>query len=213
MAPTSVHTLVIADDHVLTRDGLRGLVASMGGFDIVGEAENGLEAISIIKQTQPDLAILDLKMPYTNGAEAYLEIRRWSPRTKVVILTGLSSPALFRELRDSGIDGLFLKTGGVGPLKEALLGILEGSKIIAADIEMLISQADDMPALTRRELQILQGIARGETNAAIAGRLGISRKTVDSHRTSLMAKLDVHSTATLLARAIRDGLIDTGDTG
>ena len=101
MAPTSVHTLVIADDHVLTRDGLRGLVASMGGFDIVGEAENGLEAISIIKQTQPDLAILDLKMPYTNGAEAYLEIRRWSPRTKVVILTGLSSPALFRELRDS----------------------------------------------------------------------------------------------------------------
>ena len=78
---------------------------------------------------------------------------------------------------------------------------------------MLISQADDMPALTRRELQILQGIARGETNAAIAGRLGISRKTVDSHRTSLMAKLDVHSTATLLARAIRDGLIDTGDTG
>lgn len=180
-------------------------------FEVVAEVEDGLAAISAIKRLQPDLAILDLKMPHTNGAEAFLEIRRWSPRTRVVILTGLSSPAMFRQLRDGGIDGLFLKTGHVGQLKDALPAVLAGQKTMSPEVEDLIARSDESHGLTRRELQVLQGIARGETNAVIAERLGISPKTVDSHRTRLMAKLDVHSTATLLARALRDGLIENPD--
>lgn len=199
-------TAVIADDHGLTRDGIRSLLHATGMVDIVGEAGNGLETIAVIRRNRPNLAVIDLKMPHGNGAEIFIEVRRWSPETRVVLLTGLSTPALFRELVAAGIHGLFLKTGDPRQLSEALPKILSGQQILAEEVVSLI-KASDAPSLTRRELQILQGVAGGETNAQIAARLGISPKTVDSHRTSLMAKLDVHSTAQLLNHALTHGLI------
>lgn len=202
------NSVVLADDHGLTRAGIRGLLAEIGGFEIVAEVGNGLEAISAIKRLQPDLAILDIKMPHSNGAEVFVEARRWSPGTRIVILTGISAAAMFRELVEAGVDGLFLKTGAARELAEALPRIMAGTPTIGAAAAALIRDSSASMRLTRRELQVLQAIARGESNPAIAARLGISPKTVDSHRTSLLAKLEVHSTAALVARALREGLLD-----
>ena len=211
MASEHVHSVVIADDHALTRDGIRSLLQSLDGFEIVADVADGLAAISAVKQFKPDLAVLDLKMPHANGVEAFIEVRRWSPGTRVVVVTGLNSAAMFRELIDAGVDGLFLKAGDVSQLKQALPRILSGNPVIADEVAALVAQAAKTASLTRREFQVLQAIAHGKTNADIATQLGISPKTVDSHRTSLMAKLEVHSTASLLKRAMQDGLIDTAD--
>lgn len=201
-------TTVIADDHALMRNGIRSLLGAVHGLDIVAEAETGLEAISAIKRTRPRLAVLDIKMPFSNGAEAFIEIRRWSPDTRVVVLTGINTRGLLRELVDAGVHGLFLKHGDPSEMASAIPAILAGRTVIASNVQDLLRETAGT-SLTRRELQVLQAVAGGDTNAAIAEKLNISPKTVDSHRTRLMAKLDVHSTASLVALAMREGLIDT----
>lgn len=201
-------SVVVADDHALTRAGVRGLLAEAGDFEVVAEVEDGLQAISAIKRLRPDLAVLDIRMPHANGAEVFIEGRRWSPQTRFVVLTGLGTVALFRELIAARVDGLFLKTGAVDGLRHALAQLMAGRQVIDAEVQALLAKADAAPALTRRELQVLQALARGETNQGIGTLLGISPKTVDTHRTNLMAKLDVRSTAALVARAMRDGLLD-----
>jgi DNA-binding NarL/FixJ family response regulator len=147
-------------------------------------------------------------MPHSNGAEVYFEVRRWSPGTRVVVVTGLNTVRLFQELVAAGIDGLFLKTSSSEALRAALPRIAAGQKVIAGEVQAMLHRGDPKAALTPRELQVLQALARGETNQMIGTRLGISPRTVDSHRTSLMAKLDVHATAALVAQAMRDGLLD-----
>lgn len=207
-SPPSARSVVIADDHALTRAGIRGMLTEAGGFEVVAEVEDGLQAVSAIKRLQPALAVLDIRMPHTNGAEVFLEGRRWSPSTRFVVLTGLNAVAMFQELVAAGIDGLFLKTGAVDRLRDSVDRIMKGQRVIAPEVRELLDKAGLDAALTPRELQVLQSLSRGETNSDIARRLGISPKTVDSHRTRLMAKLDVHSTGALVARAMRDGLLD-----
>ena len=199
---------VIADDHALMRDGIRAMLRGIQGVEIVAEATNGLEVISAVKRTRPRLAVIDIKMPYANGAEAFIEVRRWSPGTRVIVLTGLGSRALFRELIDAGVHGLFLKHGDPAELVAAIPAVLNGRSVIAPSVEAML-RTTDSASLTKRELQILQAIAGGDTNGAIAEKLNISPKTVDTHRTNLMAKLNVHSTATLIVCALREGLIET----
>ncbi len=202
-------TAIIADDHAMLRDGIRQILNDIGGIKAVGEASDGLQAISLVRQLKPALLTLDIAMPYAQGIEIYGEVRRWSPDTRIVVVTGMTSIGLMSELVSSGVDGLFMKNSDPKQLRDAVPIVLQGGKVISRDVIERLEHVDGPSVLTTRERQILSLIATGTSNREIAERLGVSFKTVDNHRTNLMRKLNVHSVAELLSYALREGLLDT----
>lgn len=180
------------------------------GCAVVAEAQNGLEAIAALRKWRPDLLLLDVAMPLAGGAEVLVEARRWSPETKVVILTGVSAAGKIRELWGLGVDGLFPKNGATDEMLAAIPAILGGRRVVAETLKS-VAQSDAPSRLTDRERQVLHLIIGGAGNKEIAERLGVSPKTVDRHRTTLMSKLDVHSVAELIAYALRERLIDPAE--
>ncbi|WDI30153.1 response regulator transcription factor [Hyphococcus flavus] len=205
-------TVVIADDHAIVRQGVKSILASLSDFSVVGEAENGVELVALVKRHTPALVFADIAMPYAGGLEAVDEIRRWSPNSRLIILTGLTSRGLAAQAHAASVDGLFLKSDPPEELAQAIPKIISGEPVYSTAIEKILSEAHPSDMLTARELQVLRGISNGETNARIAERLGVSAYTVDKHRTNMMRKLKVHSAAELLALALRDGLLDSAST-
>lgn len=206
-------TAVIADDHEIVRTGLRAALETPGVVDdppitVVAEAADGFETLAAAKQHRPDLLLLDLTMPLSGGAEIFNEIRRWSPDTKVVVFSSVTAPAVLAQLIGAGIDGMFAKGGSNALLYRKLPLILRGGKFIAPECLALIEDAPPQIDLTPREAQTLQMVLRGRTTKEIAEAQGISPRTAEKHRASLMAKLDVHSVAELMARALEDGLLE-----
>lgn len=204
---------MIADDHAIVRSGLKTALETPGlieeaGIEIVAEAANGIEAIAAIRANRPHLLLLDVQMPHAGGSEVLLETRRWSADTKIVVLTGVSSAGKLSELVDIGVDGLFSKATSNDELYAELPKILRGGRHISSAVVEALEQAPQTSPLTDRERQILNLIVAGRSNKEIAPILGISAKTVDHHRTSLMKKLGVRSAAQLIAHALREGLID-----
>ncbi|MEZ5667840.1 MAG: response regulator transcription factor [Alphaproteobacteria bacterium] len=204
---------VVADDHQIVRAGLKGALEAPGvvgttPIRVVDEAGDGLAAIAAVKRHRPDLLLLDVSMPHAGGVEVLLEVRRWSPQTKVVVFTGISAPGLIGDLIDAGVDGLFSKAADNAEMFAKLPLIVNGGRHIAA---YFLARLEDQPSrhkLTDRERQTLNMIIAGRSNKEIAAGLGISIKTVDKHRTSLMQKLEVNSVAQLVALALKEGLID-----
>ena len=190
---------------------IKQIIAELGEMTVVGEAADGLQAISMVRQHKPTLLTLDIAMPFAQGIEIYTEVRRWSPETLVVVFTGLTSVRLLSELVAAGVDGLFMKRGDPERLAESLPLILNGAKVIAPEILEFLETSAPTGELTARERQILSLVASGNSNREIAGRLGVSQKTVDNHRTNLMRKLDVHSMAELLSYALREGYLDPSE--
>lgn len=208
---------VIADDHQIVRDGLKIALQQPGlvehnGVAVVAEAENGFEALAEVKSHKPDVLILDISMPLAGGAEVVADIRRWSPETRIVILTGINAPGLICTLLDAGIDGMFSKGASLDELYKQLPLILRGGKYIAQPFVDTMQRQQQNQSLTDRELQTLNMIIAGKTSREIADIMSVSPKTVDKHRTSLMKKLDTHSVAELIAYALREGLIDPENT-
>ncbi len=206
-------TAILADDHQIVRSGLRMAIESPGvveddGIAVLAEAANGLEAIEQIKIHQPDLLLLDISMPIVSGAEILLDIKRWSPETKIVILTAVTSPGLLAGLVHAGIDGLFSKASNNDALFSMLPLILRGARHIEPAFLDIIRDSAPLEALTPREQQTLNMIVTGKSNKEIAELMGVSPKTAEKHRTSLMQKLKVRSIAELLAKALREGLIE-----
>lgn len=199
---------IIADDHALLRNGMRQMLEDAQLAEIIALAQDGLEAISLVRTHQPDLLLLDIAMPGAQGLEVFNEVRRWSPQTRVIVCTGLTSTGLLKKLITAGVDGLFMKRGDPQSLLDAVPRVLEGEKEVAKDIIALLEDAPQSSDLTPRELQILSLLTNGFSNQNIGERLGVSAKTIDNHRTNLMRKLGVHSQAELLAYALREGLIE-----
>lgn len=205
---------VIVDDHVLSAKGLAAALQATGQFDVVGLAQCGLEGIARTKILQPDLVIFDMLMPDVNGLEAVIEARRWSTETRFVVLTGAATAQQLRGLVDNGVHGIFLKSAVPEAISTGLQEVCAGGQVIDPKVQEILARDDQerdaVAHLTDREIEVLHGIARGLPNTQIAQHLGLSAKTIDSHRTKLMAKLGVHSTAALIVRAVRLGLIDLG---
>ncbi|MEL7199623.1 MAG: response regulator transcription factor [Pseudomonadota bacterium] len=199
---------IIADDHAIVRRSLSEILAEIGTVEVVAEAENGLDTIALVKQHRPDLLLLDAAMPLARGVQVYAEARRWSPDTKVAVVTGFTATGMLADWLAAGVDGLFLKSAEPDEFKQGFIEILAGGKFVAQEVADKLEAEPDREALTDREREVLSLIAAGFQNVAIGEKLFISPKTVEKHRASLMAKLGVNSVSGLLVHALREGLLD-----
>lgn len=204
--------ILLADDHQIVRQGLRALL-EREGFDVAAEASDGLEAVRLARDLQPDVAVLDIAMPLLNGLDAAREVLKGSPRTKAILLTMHAEDHYVLEALRAGVSGYVLKTKAAGDLVRAIREVAGGAIYLSPGVSRAVVQAyrakSDLPPdpLTPRERQVLQLIAEGKRTKEIAALLGVSVKTAESHRTRLMEKLNIHETASLVRYALQRGLI------
>ncbi len=203
-----VYRAIIADDHAIVRRSLAEILARIGDIEIVAEAENGIETIALVKQHTPDLLLLDAAMPLARGVQVYGEARRWSPDTRIIVVTGFTSTSMLADWMAAGVDGLFLKSAQPAEMELGFAQVLAGGKFVAQEVAEKLAAQPDREELTDREREVLALIAAGHQNAAIGDTLCISPKTVEKHRASLMSKLGVNSVSGLLTYALREGLLD-----
>jgi len=201
------YSIIIADDHPFTAEGMEAVITSIPELHVVGKAFNGIDAISLIKREQPDCALLDLSMPGANGLEVFQEAKRWAPNTRFAIITGISAASLFRNLYEAGIDGLFVKNTQPEVITSGVLKICKGERVISKEAMTAIEAAQEDQKLSRREIEVLNALSKGLNNREIGEQLSLSPKTIDSHRTNLLKKMHVNSTAALLVKAIKSGIL------
>lgn len=210
--------ILIVEDHTLLRAGLRALLSQDPDIEIVGESDNGRDAIRSIGNLSPHLVLMDLTMPGTNGIEAIAEIKRRYPEVRVLVLTIHKTDEYIHESLKAGADGYILKDATQDELRIAIRSVLAGKTYLTPDIsEKVISGylgggknggvATAWETLTHRERQVLKLVAEGHPNKYIADYLCLSVKTVEKHRSNLMRKLDLHNASTLTAFAIEKGLV------
>ena len=207
--------VVLCDDHAIVRAGIRALLERESDISIVAEAASGHEAVTLVQKLQPDLLLLDLSMPSGNGLDAIARIRQVAPRCRVLVLSMHSAPEYVRPALRAGAQGYLVKGSGLSDLLRAVRVVLDGGQFLGAELAAIVSPAaslpdapeDDLERLTPREREVLQLVAEGQTNRQIASRLGLSPKTVDSHRTNLMRKLGLHDAQGVTRFAVRRGLI------
>jgi two-component system response regulator NreC len=213
------YRIVIAEDHRILREGLQALLSSHPEFEIVGQAEDGLEAIRCVESLSPDLILMDLSMPRMNGLEAIEDIKKRCPDTRIVVLTVHKTEEYILTTLKAGADGYILKDANHTELALAIKNVLGGKRYLSPGISekviegYLEGKKSRQPAsayemLTQREREILKLIAEGYKNKEVADYLCISLKTVEKHRANLIRKLDLHNAAALTAFAMEKGLIE-----
>jgi DNA-binding NarL/FixJ family response regulator len=207
-------SILLADDHPIFRQGLKSLLEK-DGFTVVGEAADGMEAIKLAEKFRPDVVILDFSMPRLNGLDAAKEIRRASPRSRVILLTVHREEQYVLEAINAGIKGFVLKSEAATALADAIQEVSRGNAYLSPGIarfavDSCVGKCEGgAPAevLSPRELQVVQLIAEGHTTREVAAQLKLTVKTAESYRTALMGKLDIHETANLVRYAVRRGLV------
>ena len=210
--------ILFAEDHAILRDGLRALLEAEHEFMVVGEVDNGRDALYAVSSLSPQLVLMDLSMPNTNGTEAIRNIKRRFPETKIVALTVHKAEEYVRATLKAGADGYVLKDDSRAELMVALRSVLNGKTYLSPNIcDSVVSgylggngpkdQTPSWNTLTHREREVIKLIAEGKRNREIAGYLSVSLKTVEKHRSNLMKKLDLHSASALTAYAIENRLV------
>jgi DNA-binding NarL/FixJ family response regulator len=212
--------ILLADDHDVVRRGLKGLLQEHHGWEICGEALSGREAVDLARQLQPDIAIVDLMMPELNGLETTRQIRKASERTQVLIFTMHHNESLIHDVLDAGARGYLLKTDAERHIVTAVETLLGRQPYFSAQVSETVLEgflrsgrqggADGaaVPRLTPREREVIQLLAEGHRNNKVAQMLGISIKTVETHRTTLMRKVGVKSIVELVRYAVRNNLTE-----
>jgi DNA-binding NarL/FixJ family response regulator len=213
-------TVLLAEDHMIVREGLRALLNLENDIEVVGEAENGRQTVELTRKLSPDVIVMDIAMPLLNGMEATRQILHARPATRVLILSAHSDDAYVERVMTLGAAGYLIKQTAASALAKAVRAVAAGKTFFSPSISRRFSapeaganrNAAPKPrhvALTSRETEVLQLVAEGLANKQIAAELGISIKTVEKHRQSLMDKLNVHDTAGLTRHAIAAGIIES----
>jgi two-component system response regulator NreC len=209
--------VLIADDHGIVRAGLRALIGAESGFELVGEASGGYEAINLVEQTRPDVMVLDLSMPDLDGISVTRKIKPLAPDLKILILTLHEDEALLKEAIKAGAAGYILKHAAETELISAIRTILRGDLFVDPSMVRVLlgepqptsrTQADPKETLTSREEEILKLIVEGYTNRQIGENLSISVRTVEGHRANISDKLGLHSRVELVRYAREHGMIE-----
>ncbi|MBW2368660.1 MAG: response regulator transcription factor [Deltaproteobacteria bacterium] len=215
---TAPYRIVIAEDHTILRQGLRSLLKEHSDLEVVGEAEDGRNAIKCVRSTPTDLVLMDLSMPRMNGFEAIKEIKKQQPNVKIIALTVHNTEEYILMSLQAGADGYVLKDTTHDELLMAIRQVLSGKRFLSPSVSgkiidgYLAGKKGEKPrsileTLTQREREILKLIAEGYKNKEVASYLCISLKTVEKHRANLMKKLDLHNTSALTLFAMEKGLV------
>jgi DNA-binding NarL/FixJ family response regulator len=210
---------LIADDHGLIRRGVRTVLQARRGWKVVGEAANGREAVEKAIKLKPDVAVLDISMPELDGLEVTRQIRESVPNVKVLVLTMHESDQMVRRALDAGASGYLLKSDSTDSLPKAVKAVSENKRFLTPKISDIVldgfinagSKPDEAkpggPRTTPRELEIIRLLAQGKSNKELSAQLGISVRTVETHRSKIMLKLGLHSLAELIHYAMRNQII------
>jgi DNA-binding NarL/FixJ family response regulator len=207
-------TVVLVDDHTVVRQGLRALLAAERGMEVVGEAENGRQAVAVTRDCQPDVVVMDVAMPLLNGFEATKQILKAAPSARVLALSSYSSEEHIVQMLNAGASGYVIKQTAANELLEAIREVHKGKTFLSPSVSEGVRVAMSDPQAianrepTSREMEVLQLIAEGFSNKQIAGELGISIKTVEKHRQQVMNKLNIHDVAGLTRYTIARGLVE-----
>jgi len=210
--------VVVADDHTILREGVRSLLALQSDIEVVGEARDGEEAIELVRGTDVDVVIMDMVMPRMNGLEATREIKRRWPHVKILILSMYDDDEYVQQVIQAGASGYVLKRVATEDLVRAIREVHRGESFLYPPIAAKLiddylrlvrgdAQPDSESVLTPREWEVLRLIAEGNTNQEIAATLGLSKKTVESHRSNIMRKLELRDVTDLVKYAIRKGVV------
>lgn len=214
-------TVLLAEDHMVVREGLRTLLEAEGDIQVIGEAETGRQAVKSAKELRPAVVVMDIAMPLLNGLEATRQIRKAVPGTKVLILSAHSDDAYVEQVIALGAAGYLLKQTSAHVLARAVREVQEGNTFFSPSIARRLHAHHGQPLdpegpvrkqgtrLSSREVEVLQLITEGQANKQVAAELGISVKTVEKHRQRLMEKLNIHDTAGLTRYAIAAGIIES----
>ncbi len=208
--------IMLADDHILMREGIRQLLEFDKTMEVVDEANDGLECLEKLKNTEAEILLLDINMPMKNGLEVLTEIKRSNIQIKVLILTVHNEIEYLLKAIDIGVDGYILKDSGSDELKKAINYIINGENYIQPNLipllnNKLVSMDNDkekIAALTKREVEVLISVANGMPNREIANSLNISERTVKNHITNIFKKIDVADRTQAAVFAIKNDLID-----
>ena len=202
--------IILADDHKMVREGLKSIIEKQPDMKIIAEASNGVSAISLSKQYNPDVVVMDISMPDINGIDATKKIIHVCPKTRVMILSMHADSRFVKEAVNAGALGYVLKDSASEELIFAIRKVYNGEAFLSSKItENMIKNLNNTGTeinLSSRELEVLKFIAEGLATKSIASKLGISAKTVEAHRHQIMEKLQIHSVAELTKYAIREGI-------
>jgi DNA-binding NarL/FixJ family response regulator len=211
--------IVIADDHEMVRQGLRTVLEDVPGWEVCGEATNGREVVELARRLKPDLVILDISMPELDGLEATRQIRRCLPNSEILVLTMHDSEELAHETLAAGAKGFVLKNDAGRVLVQAVKSLAGHQPFLTSKVSAMVLNAYLNPGrnpgtpdaaarqLTVRQREIVRLIAEGHSNKEIAGRLGISVRTAETHRLNVMQKLKFHSVSDLVRYAVRNHIV------
>jgi DNA-binding NarL/FixJ family response regulator len=217
-------TVLLAEDHMIVREGFRKMLELEDDFEIVGEAQEGRQAVAMANKLRPDVVLMDIAMPLLNGLEATRQVLKALPATKVLILSAHSDDAYVKNATDSGAVGFLLKQTSAHDVCRAIREVKKGNTFFSPSISRRLGRLErpnsqspgragrldkKTAQLTSREMEVLQLIAEGKANKETAAELGIGIKTVEKHREHLMEKLDIHDTAGLTRYAISTGIIES----